>query len=468
MASAHPALSIFAPETPPDVRRATTVLLSLAALCLLYSSLYGNIHLFRSALGAGLPYASTSASGLCNGLRALAVLLAAWGIGLALITAPGPAATLRRLWQQWTAAEARRRHVWAIAAVCSGAYAAAHVAWNSEASGGTLEAFTAGTAQTPFQYRALVPFLVHGLRLVIPEVPLWTVYGVIDALAALAAWAAFRRFLRPLVGTSAERSVAGLAVFVVLALNLASPFRHNPYFFPYDTLAVALFTAGLALMQERRWWLFYPLFVAATLNRETTCFLTIAFVLSGLGRVPLRTLALHGAAQTALWVGVKGLLRVVYQTNAPLWEHAPAGGFFITPYLLNLGAVSSVPGLLMLVGAMGGLWVVLCLLRSRLPASNLRRLFRIVPVWMVGMFLVGEMLEVRIYSELIPLVVAGLIVAVRSVVREASQSEHPGARVENRNGGGDGYPSGSAAELRVHGIGRREIAESLPLESVFE
>jgi hypothetical protein len=418
------ALSIFHPATPPDVRRAVRALLAVAALCFAYAWLYGHLYSFRSNLGTGLPDVSTNADVLTLGLRNLALLTATWAFALVAAATPGSAAALERLWGRAANVMGRPSIAVVVAAVLAVGYALARVAVNAENLPHALADYTAGTGRTPFQYRALVPWTVRLAVAVVPPLgrSLWLPYGAAEALAAFGAWAAARRFLRPyLPDRPGERSAAAFGMFLLLGLNLALPFRHNAFFFPWDTLSVAFFTAGLALLRDRRWTAFYLLFSLATLNRETTCFLTIALVLSEVGRMPLPRLAAHGAAQLAIWVALKALLLALYSQNTPLLG-AGTSSLFVMPTLLNIGAVSGVPGLLVLSGAIGGLWLVPLLLASRVAEPGLRRLFRVVPVFLAGMLVVGEVLEVRVYSELIPLVLAGLVMSIGSVVSEARRA----------------------------------------------
>lgn len=419
--------SFFHPSAPADVRRLVGGLLVVAVLGLAYSALYGNYYSFRTPLGLGLPDVSTSASVLVDGLRALALLATTWAIGLALVASPSGAAGLRSRWTAAVEAEARRPRAWLAATVLAVAYAVARVLLNPEVEPATLAMLTEGTARTPYQYRALVPFLV---QMVVHGVPslnasLGLPYGIVEGLGAGGVWLAGRFFLRPLLRSHAEASLAALGLLAMVALNLATPWRHNAYLFPWDTLSVVFFTAGLGLILRRRWGLYYLLFVVATVNRETTCFLTMAMVLSQWGRMPLRRLAAHGAAQLALWVGLKALLAFAYAGNLPLSADGPNSALFVFPVTRNLGALSGVPGLLLLSGAMGGLWMVAVALRARVVDPEVRRLCRVIPVFLVGMLLVGEVLEVRIYTELIPLVAASLAVALRHLVHEMAPPASP-------------------------------------------
>ena len=82
----------------------------------------------------------------------------------------------------------------------------------------------------------------------------------------------------------------------------------------------------------------------------------------------------------------------------------------------------AVPGLAyLLLVTMGGAGAVVLLLRRRVRDARLRRLFGVVPLFLAGMVVVGELLEVRIYGELIPLVAVALLLIGRSVVRGAAR-----------------------------------------------
>ncbi|HLA63172.1 MAG TPA: hypothetical protein VK610_02005, partial [Rhodothermales bacterium] len=245
------------------------------------------------------------------------------------------------------------------------------------------------------------------------------VYGVLEAAAALAVYLAFRSFLRSFVSDAATRRLAALAVFVPLALNYATPYRYNAIFFPYDTASAAFFAGGLALMLRREWRWFYPLFVVATLNRETTCFLTVAYVCVALGRERPAVIARHVVAQALLWGGLKMGLGALYAANVTL--DVGATGLFSNQLARSGRILTAVPGLVYLATiTMGGAAVVAFLLRRRIGDARLLRLFGVVPPFLLGMVVVGELLEVRIYGELIPLVTATLLLALADVVREVS------------------------------------------------
>src|SRR5467141_3903723 len=110
-------------------------------------------------------------------------------------------------------------------------------------------ALAAGVASTPYQYRVLVPWIVRAaveMHLIRPESEMAMFVGL---------------------------QVVALSVYAILPFN----YFNLPYY-PYDVPSVVFFTLGLILIHDRNWVWFYPLFGIATLNRETSIFLTVVTV----------------------------------------------------------------------------------------------------------------------------------------------------------------------------------------------
>jgi hypothetical protein len=89
---------------------------------------------------------------------------------------------------------------------------------------------------------------------------------------------------------------------LAFTILLALPFNLlYTYWYPNDIPAVLFFTLGLIAFYRRSWPWYYLLFVVATLNRETTLFLTFLFVVTNLDRLSLKQLAGHTAVQLFIW-----------------------------------------------------------------------------------------------------------------------------------------------------------------------
>lgn len=408
---------------PLDLQRAVGWLFALAIVCLVLAALYTNQYLFVGPMGETLPDISPTDFELVRAFQIGAVACALWALALVALATPVLAERFASAWARAANREGDAPRAWLAAVGAALVYTAVRFAFAMETIHAPLSALTAGDALLPFQYRALVPAVVHAAIWAVPaleHVDLRLLYAPIEAAAAVGVWAAVAALLRALDVPAASARLAALGVFVPLLFNLAAPWRYNAVFFPYDTLSVAFFALGLALLLRRAWWPFYALFVIATFNRETTCFLAVAWVAVALGRERLPVVAGHAVAQALLWIAIKAALAAIYAANAPL--DAVSGGLFASMVGRSARILTSVPGFVyVLVVAMGALGPLLFVLRHRMSDERLRRLFWIVPPFLAGMAVVGELMEVRIYSELIPLVVVGLFVSLRSVVWEAAR-----------------------------------------------
>src|SRR6185295_1359057 len=105
-------------------------------------------------------------------------------------------------------------------------------------------------------------------------------------------------------------SVMALTIYAILPFN----YFNLPYY-PYDIPSVMFFTLGLLLVYDRDWRWFYPLFVAATLNRETSIFLVVVVVFVLYDRYSWRMLGLLAGSQLAIWLAIKAALWAIYQQN---------------------------------------------------------------------------------------------------------------------------------------------------------
>jgi hypothetical protein len=144
------------------------------------------------------------------------------------------------------------------------------------------------------------------------------------------------------------------------------------------------------------WLLYYPLFILATFNRETTCFLTIILALTALGRKPLGRIALHVAAQFVIWASIKTFLFSIYRDN-------PGAGFGISALASNMRVPFTqtrlMPGLL---ASLGFLWIPVLVFWHKIPDHFVRRSVLAGPLFFLALMVNGNLPEVRIYGEMIP------------------------------------------------------------------
>jgi hypothetical protein len=265
-------------------------------------------------------------------------------------------------------------------------------------------------ADRPFQYRVLVPVLINA----VPE-------GVLskrasrlfafELLATLGIILAFRQWLRRFFDSGGLCSLLSLLIVPALYYNYVFP-RNSPLWFPSDIPSVFFFTLGLLFLHQRRWSLYFPLFVVATLNRETSCFLTVIYCLVYFDEYRARSFWLRLLAQVSVWLGIKLWLFLLFQDNGGqvIYSH-------IAENIAFLVAPAAWPWLLSSLGFSG---LIAVLGYPYLKDRFLRRaLLSLIPFG-VGMFLVGRIIELRIYGELIPLTLCASFLIAAEVARSES------------------------------------------------
>jgi hypothetical protein len=170
-------------------------------------------------------------------------------------------------------------------------------------------------------------------------------------------------------------------------------------------------------------WLYYILYPIAVLNRETICFLTVFFVIwkwqelrtqkGKLRREDALRLAAHGLAQAAIWIVLKVWLARRFAGNIYDYGSTPTNPPVIGHMMLNLHELVRPQQWPVFLSVFGFLLPVLWLQRQWIQNGGIYWSCKIViPLWFVGMFFMGLLPEIRIFSELSSLVVPaiGLIV----------------------------------------------------------
>ena len=177
----------------------------------------------------------------------------------------------------------------------------------------------------------------------------------------------------------------------------------------YDLPALFLFTLGLAFIAARRLWLYALVFAVCVLNKETALLLTLVWAIFERRRSKPGQLALGVGLQVGFWLVVRGLL---------LWSFRNNPGEPIAIHLFRNAQVLAVPGnwflfrpvtgwlvlpmgfnVLYILGFVGSLFAL-----KRAPQFLKDAFWVAVPV-IVLTWLFGNVDEMRVYYELLPIVV---------------------------------------------------------------
>jgi len=302
---------------------------------------------------------------------------------------------------------------------------------SNEYTRATLWDMMRGNAELPFQYRMLLPWIIkiiYHTHLSVPNYNLHLFHGDTSYFMT-AFWVTvvflmllvltFRGYLNHFMNNAIASSILSLTLFFVLPYNFIFAFHYpSPYLFPplfqrslffiYDIPSMFFFTLAMLLMLKEKWPWYYPIFVLATFNRETTFFLIIIYLFIAFRNKPFKSIALHGGLQMAVWMAIKLLMYALYYENSgqPLT-------FRIDSNLHFLSVLHYLPNML---SAMGWIWIPVLLFYRRIPYPELRRSVLAFFPFAVSMFIVGNVFEFRIYGEFIPVILAAFWVILRQIM----------------------------------------------------
>lgn len=254
----------------------------------------------------------------------------------------------------------------------------------------------AGTESAPGRYRVLAPFLIDGAARV-AGTSLESTWYVTRLLSIFLAYCTIHAYLR--TWFPPEAALAGVALTAAtLPLTFTNSWPH-----PDSMPELALFTLGALAIARRADGLFAVTLAAAALNRETSAFLVLLYLVAApLTRNRGVRAAIFGVEWCAIYAGLRlarGLQHYEY------WQ----GG-------RNLSDLSLLPGTydpyyrayayfaVVLFGPM-----LYLALKARGAPLFVRRALLVVPGFVVVAFAFSSIIESRIFTPLYSLVLPGVL-----------------------------------------------------------
>lgn len=271
----------------------------------------------------------------------------------------------------------------------------------------TLHKLTTFTADTPFQYRVLFPYIAN----VIWRHTHWhlhSIYSIITALSTFALLAAFRKYLMLFISEKA----ASLGAMLILYPMLWNYGSLPSYYLPSDIPAIAFFVYGITLIYTERWWTYFPVFIAATINRETSCFLACGYAFTMFGKQKPKVYITHLLAQAVIWFSIKHSIDKLFIHNGgkKLFENQIWNNIHFFKHIFQLE-----PHALWRLYTFGFIWILVPFFWKKQPLFFKKLLWIFVP-FLAGMSIVGRLQEVRIYSELIPILTAPAVYTIYNLI----------------------------------------------------
>lgn len=303
---------------------------------------------------------------------------------------------------------------WTLAVLCALWFADNHVFGTVRNENADLAGLIAGTADPPYRYRFLMPLILRGLQDALAtaglEVAPDALAFAVEAGLTLALFAAFTALVGHYVARPSYARLAGLSLLLPLVWHFIARDRLNPYY-PWDVPQMLAFALALHALVSGRLGAFYLVLVAATLNRETSIVLSLLFLATFAGRMARRRLLLHLMAQVAFWLAVRVLAIVWLGGERGITSLEPGIGgipqndlFWATAWL-NFDHFRREPADLLDLASIYVFGLIpLAAYAGRVPCPSIRRMLLVLPAFLAMCWLVGLVLEFRIYGEMIPLV----------------------------------------------------------------
>ena len=294
---------------------------------------------------------------------------------------------------------------------------------NEEYYRAPLESLVQGVAVKPFQFRVLIPWMVkitdallQKVGFVVSARNLFKVFEIISTFWLIVVC----RYYLSLFFKGPILYVLPFTLLLVLPFNfIIGCCGASDAIFPYDIPSILFLFVGLTLIYKRNWVLFYPIFLIATLNKESTFLLTLAFLFTALGKRPAKAIAPHVLTQFVLWFGIKLWLSHLYAHNpgAAFEYHLRANlediitGISARPKDLIIGIFSS----------MGFSWLVPVLFYHRIRDDFIQRTLWVAVPYVAGLMCVAVIIEVRDYGDLIPMTLPATLLIVRQLFHQSAQ-----------------------------------------------
>jgi hypothetical protein len=257
-----------------------------------------------------------------------------------------------------------------------------------------------GEALSPYRYRVLLPWLVHGIASGVSHLrifpyrttvgALYVVFtGVGFAVGFLVFYLYMRRWFPPQTALLGTVYLCALAPFTFMYI----------YFQPWAWWDLAVFTGGIWMAHEERRLSLLWLVIAASFLRETAVFLALLYFLGRRGADSPRSLllwtGLYGASSAAVFVGLRFALG---------WARHVGQAEFSSPlfYRLVYNFTHIMPALTLVI--FFGVFWILALKHLHAKPRILTNLLWFVPVFLVVHLFSAHMNESRYYFEIAPII----------------------------------------------------------------
>jgi hypothetical protein len=275
-----------------------------------------------------------------------------------------------------------------------------------------LNEYMRGHSRVPYQYRVLMAWVLRdgsklhhlaSLSAYLPAVlsdPRVSILFATSWISLFGSVLLTWRSLSHLTGDEQYSQWASLIVVYMAYFHFPLVFGLN-FLLPYDMPSLFFFCGCIYCVISRRMTLFYLFFVVGTFNRETICMATLFLVIWRWQERSQRRLALvliaHALGQAAIWIVISRYLHHLFAGNLP----DTAGASFYYKLSYNLHAIVEPQQWPVLASVFGFTLPLVLTWRRWMKNAAMERGIYLLVAWFAVMMLVGLVIEIRVFSELI-------------------------------------------------------------------
>ncbi|MBF0557617.1 MAG: hypothetical protein HQL08_02435 [Nitrospirae bacterium] len=282
-----------------------------------------------------------------------------------------------------------------------------------EARRASLSLLLENSADVPTQYRVLVPWVVNflmKLRLPLLSSPL-RLFKFIEFASTFFLFFAFRSYISNFIKKGLLSTLLSFTLFIILPYQyIFYSWSLNAIYYPYDVPSVLFFTLGLILIYKKNWYVYYPVFIIATFNRETTIFLTFIYLVTAIDKKKILPVVSHCFFQLLIWAVIKKFLALLYAGN-------PGPGYFVNFFFVNGVLIAHPVNFVRVASSFCFVWIGVIYYFKLVNDEFVRRTLIVLFPFLIGMFIVGNVMELRIYGELIPVILSALLLIIYNLHR---------------------------------------------------
>ncbi len=285
----------------------------------------------------------------------------------------------------------------------------------------------------PFVYRALIIWIAKVFVDFISISPKY-IFFYLEFTALILSGYCFSKYINIFIKNKKISQTLSFSLYFIIPFELILP-RYIAIWYPYDTFGLLFFICGLILIHNKNFRWFYPLFIIATFNRETSCFLTVILLFVWWKRMPRKTLFLHVFGQFIIWITIKLFLSLIFsdryggQFSTQLFYNL---NFFSTIYYSAITAgtirlpfkIESIFKLVYILGNFGFIYLLIIIFWQKLDNIFLRRASLAIIPFYLSMLFVGLIYEYRIFGEIIPLVLMPVLYILVKIILEMKEDKN--------------------------------------------